>query len=408
MQIPDKNLFIMGISGDGSNIPPDYAALIQQADLLIGSLRLLNYFSRFSGQKYPSNRPAEIAARLKNFPLDKKAVVLASGDPGFFGIGKYLAEQLGGDNIFILPSISSLQSSFARLGINWEDAAFISAHGRELAAIPLEQFRTEKLAVLTDNQNTPPAIAEYLIAKGAEDCPVFICQNMDLPGETICRTSLYQLKGHEFAPLNVMIILDLKLPPSPQAFGYEDSAFQARMPDKGLITKQEIRAISLAKMDIRPEDTIWDIGCGSGAMAIESARLAFRGQVYGIECQSQRIEDINANIRSFGVTNVRVIHGTAPQALENLPRPDTVFIGGSGGQMKEIISHVCRVLKPGGRIVINLTTLENLAEAGNLLKEQHYETETCLVNIARSKSLSGLTRLSPLNPIFILKSGRKT
>lgn len=193
--------------------------------------------------------------------------------------------------------------------------------------------------------------------------------------------------------------------------GIPDSEFYQRRPKKGLITKMEVRIISLARLNLKEQSVLWDIGAGSGSMSIEAAAMARRRKVFAIEKDPLDIQNIKKNIEKFGVGNVEVIDAFAPEGLNPLPAPDAVFIGGSGGKLKGIIENVCQRIKPSGRLVMNAASIENLATALEVLKALGWETEATMVNIARGKTTGRVTRFESLNPVFILsawKSSLKT
>ncbi len=189
--------------------------------------------------------------------------------------------------------------------------------------------------------------------------------------------------------------------------GIPDKEFYQRKPLQGLITKAEVRVISLSKMSIRPDSVVWDIGAGSGSVSIEAALIAKNGSVHAIEKNLEDCENVRQNIQKFGATNVELIHGVAPENLEAFPDPDAVFIGGSGGKMSEIISISASRLRNGGRIVVDAATIENLAEALAGLKDNRLCTAVTMVSIGRSKDIIGLTRFEALNPVFVLSGWRE-
>jgi len=206
----------------------------------------------------------------------------------------------------------------------------------------------------------------------------------------------------EFSPLNLLLLLREREPA--RAFGIPEEEFAHR---RGLITKQEIRAIALSKLRLFEGSTLWDIGAGSGSVSIEASFLARRGKVFAIEREPEQIKLLKENVRKFEAWNVEVIRAEAPEGLGELPDPDAVFIGGSGGRMEEILDIVCRRLKSGGRIVANAATLESVNAAVDGLKKRGFEVEIALVNVARSKAVADLTRLQALNPVFVITGFRE-
>ncbi len=192
----------------------------------------------------------------------------------------------------------------------------------------------------------------------------------------------------------------------PQRFGIPDKEFYQRKPREGLITKQEVRAVSLAKMGLTSESVLWDIGAGSGAISIEASFLARKGRIYAIEKNEADTAIIRDNVRKFQVHNVEVVQTFAPDGLSELADPTAVFIGGSGGRMIEILDLACHRLKPGGRIAINIVALENLSAAVNALRVRGFVPGVTLVSVARSTDILELARLEALNPVFIVAASK--
>lgn len=188
--------------------------------------------------------------------------------------------------------------------------------------------------------------------------------------------------------------------------GIPDSEFFQRRPERGLLTKAEVRVIALSKLCIRPDSTVWDIGGGAGSVTIEAALLAPKGRVYVIEKNAEDCENIRQNIAKFGTNHVTLVEANAPDGLEAWPDPDAVFVGGTGGRMDQIVALACNRLEPGGKVVVDVATIENLGEADKALKANSFATDITLVSIARSKGIVGLTRFDALNPVFVVTGWR--
>jgi precorrin-6Y C5,15-methyltransferase (decarboxylating) len=370
--------------------------------MVFGGGRLLGMFPALNGEKIViKNNLAEIAALIKKNLGRKRMVVLASGDPNFFGIARYLKAEMGGNAVDIIPNVSAMQLAFARIKESWEDAVFVSVHSRPIADIVNTVCLNNKVGVFTDTKHTPADIARVLLEHGVDGYQAYVCQELGSKDERVVKTDLRGLCRMKFSPLNVLILLREQSKSQPQQiFGLPETSFYRRQ--YGLITKQEVRAISLAKMRLAEDSIVWDIGAGSGAVSIEASFIARKGQVFAIEKNEKDIAIIKKNMKKFNVSNVSVIQTFAPNGLDNLQNPTAVFIGGSGGKMKEIIDLVSRRLKPGGRVVINIVALENLGAAVNALKARGFVIDITLVNIARSTNIMELTRFEALNPVFIV------
>lgn len=195
---------------------------------------------------------------------------------------------------------------------------------------------------------------------------------------------------------------------SNRPLGLPDDAFAQKRPNKGLITKSEVRAVSLYHLGLRRDSVIWDVGAGTGSIAIEAALIAHDGKTYAIERDSEGLEHLKQNVDEFGQGNIEIVSGEAPDALEDLPDPDCVFIGGSGGRFFEILDDCQSRLKQFGHIVVNLATIERASEAFHYLKSLDMQTELLTVSIARGKEMpNGATRLEALNPVFVVVSVKK-
>jgi precorrin-6Y C5,15-methyltransferase (decarboxylating) len=192
-----------------------------------------------------------------------------------------------------------------------------------------------------------------------------------------------------------------------QIFGLSDDMFIPRRPGSNVITKRDVRAISLAHLGLHQNTILWDIGSGTGSVAIEAAHLASAGHVYAIECNSEALAAIHANCRRLDASNVTVIAGRAPQVLHDLPDPDAVFIGGSGGALTAILEVIQARLRPDGHLVVNLATIEHLSEAVEYLRQSAWEWECTMVNIAHTQQILDMTRLAAMNPVFVLTASQK-
>ncbi|MFH5186125.1 precorrin-6y C5,15-methyltransferase (decarboxylating) subunit CbiE [Paenibacillus sp. TAB 01] len=401
---------VIGIGDNGAaGLLPMYLEWIAQSDILAGGERQLAFFPEYRGEKRViKGGLAELVSGLRTErEQGRSIVILASGDPLFYGIGGYLASKLDVD---IYPSMSSVQLAFARMGESWQDAYVTSVHGRSLKGLAQRIDGKRKVALLTDERNHPGAIARYLLSFGMTEYRAFVAENLDGAEE---RTGWYELERLSeldegaFSPLNVVVLTAPAGTRRAWALGIEDEAFAQRKPDKGLITKKEIRVLSLGQLGLQEDSIVWDIGTCTGSVAIEAARIARYGEVYAIEKNEGDLHNCIENMHRFR-TDLTAVQGRAPQGLEQFPDPDAVFIGGSGGEMKELLHVCCTRLRPGGRIVLNAATIENLYEANKAFAEEGMETSITLTQISRSKPILDLTRFEGLNPIYIITAKHKT
>ena len=233
----------------------------------------------------------------------------------------------------------------------------------------------------------------------------FVAENLGGEQEKCGWYELDEMIDQTFSPLNVVILK--KMAEGPQwTVGIDDHEFFQRKPDKGLITKKEVRVLSLSAMCIKQDSIVWDIGTCTGSMAIEAAKMAREGAVYAIEKNEHDLDNFYQNIAKFR-TDITVKKGIAPDHLDEFPDPDAVFIGGTSGGMESILNVCCSRLTPKGRIVLNAVTIENLMEAVTVFKKLEYEVSVTLAQISRSKPILNLTRFEGLNPIYIITAWRK-
>ena len=412
-------IHVVGIGLDGAfGLSETVQAIVRQAGMLVGSDRHLSYFPQHPAIQVRldgfSAAIAQIRQHLQSETTTAPIVVLTSGDPLFFGFGRLLLTEFPAEQLTFHPHLSSVQLAFSQVKLPWQDARIISAHGRSLDELTTAlQQGAPKLAVLTDHTNTPAAIAQLLQSL---DLPVhyrvWICENLGGMDETITETQDYTwLQTQTFAALNVVILHrleeldDLAVEELP-LLGLPDQHFLSFRDRPGLMTKREIRTLILAELALQPAQIVWDIGAGTGSVAIEIARLCPNSAIFAIEKTALGIALIQQNSQRFQVKHVKPIEGTAPQALTDLPDPDRIFIGGSGGSLTDILTVCCDRLKPGGRIVLALATLEHLSTAHTWFKAQQSSSQwtySCTqVQISRSIPIASLTRFTPLNPVTLI------
>lgn len=420
---------LVGILDDGWAGLGDLArAHLIECDLLIGARRTLDLVAlrlpsrveqrAMDGQlgRVPEWVRAALAA-------GQPCVVLATGDPLCHGIGAFLIDRLGADHVEVLPAASTLQLAFARLGKPWQAARIVSVHSRDAGEwqpgagpdhglYPLLQAAAETttaaplMGVFTSPANNPARIARALIAAGyGEDFRLSVAACLELPEESVhTDLSLADAAAREFADPNI-VVLERCSPPDPRPrFGFDDADYVQRTPEKGLITKQEARAVSLARLGLRNDSVVWDIGAGSGSVGLEAARLAPRGHVWAIEKNPGDAANARENARRFRAHNYSLSEGKAPDGLDAWPDPDAVFIGGSGGELADLIRLVLARLRPGGRLVMNFVTLENLATATATLNDAGAAWDVIQLQAARSQPILAMHRLAAQNPVWIVSA----
>ncbi|MES2201239.1 MAG: precorrin-6y C5,15-methyltransferase (decarboxylating) subunit CbiE [candidate division FCPU426 bacterium] len=406
-----NKVIVLGISDAGPQALPEAArTLIAKATLIVGGERHLGFVKDHKAEKLTlKGNLKEVALRLEqelNKP-DSRPLILASGDPLFYGIGRFLAEKLGAEKLQIHPAPSSMQLAFARAGLSWQDADLISVHGREIESLGAARPGSTRLGIFTDAHNDPSACALFLLASGwPTDAKAWVCENLEGADEKVTACALGELPGKKFGELNVVVV-DRPAPSSLRTeylMGLDDALFAQRKPEKGLITRAEIRLLSVSKLRLFPGAKVWDIGAATGSVAIEAARLSRSGRVWAVEKNEEDCANIRENATRFGLPQLKVLHGAAPAVLAQIPEadaPDAVFVGGSSGKMSEILDLCATRLVSGGSIVVNTVTLENGAEALEWYKGSGFDWDCMQVQVSRRKPILDLNRFEALNPVTI-------
>jgi precorrin-6Y C5,15-methyltransferase (decarboxylating) len=403
-----KKLVILGTGMGPDSLSAEGSAALAEAKLWFGAPRLLELFKPLFAETaapktcFPFFKAEEIIETLEG-RTENSIAVLVSGDTGFYSAAAGLYEALQDYrqtrepslSLQILPGISSASAFFARLGLPWHDAALLSCHGRDAAALTGTVRRNRRTFCLTGNNAAE--LGEALCRAGYGALTVHAGENLGSPAERLRSMSAEELSRLELAPLSVLVILNDN-PDDSIRFGLKDDLFER---DQGIpMTKSEIRALSLSGLGLRPGDTCYDIGAGTGSVTVEMALAAYRGRVYAVERRGSALPLIARNLRRFHLDNVTVVEGAAPEALEGLPPPDAVFIGGSGGRLGEIVS-LLQSRNPKVRMAITAITLETAAAALAVLPG----AELTQVFAARSKKVGGSNLLLAQNPVMIISAG---
>jgi precorrin-6Y C5,15-methyltransferase (decarboxylating) len=370
--------------------------------VLVGGTRLLERFRDHSALKLPIKSPLDdIITRVKEEMLSgKEVVVLADGDPGFFGIGRRLAAAIGKENLRFYPNVCTLQEAAARLKIPWEDIRTISLHGRkDLSPLFRALVRHDRVGVYTDKDSHPGRLTEALRNRGVDTFIMHVFEDLGQKGERIGSFEIQDIEGRSFSPLNFVILERKKHPELPLHLGMDENLY---IHEKGLITKREIRAAGLSMLEVQATDTVWDLGAGCGSVAIEASLLANEGRVLAVEKNPSRCESIRLNIGRTGAYGVEVIQGRMPGCLKDLDDPDRVFMGGGTTRSSKVLEEVVKRLKPGGKLVVHVVLMGSLEYAREVLLDQSWPLAVSQIQVSRSQSLAGDLRLQALNPVFIL------
>lgn len=372
---------------------------IAGAEVLVGRPRHLERFPEFTGQKMELGDLPPLLSFLQS--TDKRIAVLATGDPNFFGTGRFLLRNLPKDRLEIFANVTSMQYAFARIKEPWDDAVFLSLQGRGMNRSVDKILAAEKACILTDAENTPAEVARALLDRGAEGYDAWLCEDMGMPGEKFTRTTVKGLLTLQHSELNILILIrswEQNLAQYP-LIGIADDEFAVL---KSLFTRQEVRAVTLAKLRLQNDLVMWEVGAGSGSISIEASNLMPNGKLFALEKNSQYLPLLRQNLDKFCARNVKLVEANAPDGFDGLPDPDRVCIGGAGGNLEEIIDQVDRRLKADGLIVINAVTLDTLTKSVEQLEYHGYQVEVVCVNISRTRPLTEYKLFEAQNPVYIV------
>lgn len=407
-----QKVYIVGIGDDGMDgLTATAQQLIRDADLLVGGDRALRAVPARKAQRLDMGGDLDaIVERIGQTP-DKRIVMLTQGDPLFYGTARYLTDRLGKERFEVVPHVSSMQLAFARLKETWDEAYLTNLASQSLDHV-VEKIRTaEKVGLFTTQEQPPSAVAKALVERQIDYFTAYVCENLGAPDERVTQGELSDIADNTFSPLNVMVLVRKpNVPDRPTAmvgtrlFGNADEAFLQSQPKRGLLTPAEVRAIALSEMDLGPTSVVWDVGAGSGSVAIEAARLASGGKVYAIEMDPEDHALITANAERFGVRNLTPVLGQAPEAWEKLPQPDAIFVGGSGRHVRGIVEQAFAKLKPGGRLVANVGSIENLNAVQECLQSAAGDASVWMVNIARGVQQLERMRFEAMSPTFLVSA----
>lgn len=424
----DNPCWIIGVLDAGpDHLVPAARERLAKADRVFGEDRFLALFSAlipvhaqtrsFSGKL--KALPAWIRSEQEKM---QRVVVLATGDPLFFGVADYLSTRLPPGSWRVLGTVSTLQQAFAAFAISWKEARLLSVHqgdggdwqrdsGPDHPLYELHQALRQgrTIGLFTGPANGPGRVIRMLITLGlASVWRLHVAERLGTPHEKLLPDLAPQsTQGHRFHRPNVVILTrDPALPEvvAEPLLGLPDAFFVADPEGRGLVTKQEVRVLVLSALRLRQGDVVWDLGAGSGSVGLEAARLCSEGRVYAVEQRPERGQRIRENRFRLGVANYELVIGQAPEAIGDWPDPNAVFIGGSGGQLGQMIRFCGQRLRPGGRLVMSFVTLENFQEAVSTLKGMGLGWQVTQIQVARSRPIQGKHRFIAESPVWIVQS----
>lgn len=388
--------------GTAATMTAEAAEAIREADCLLGAGRLLAAVpENGTAKRVEATRPGQILEALLESGAERPCVVY-SGDTGFYSGARGLLALLEAEKIAyrVLPGISSVQLLAARLGRPWQDWTLCSAHGTDCDPVTAVS-QGKPVFFLTGGALGPVDLCRRLTEAGLGGLEVTVGENLSYETEHILRGTAGAFATRTFAPLSVLLAEAAPVSQEPRAPGLPDDAFlRGKVP----MTKQEVRTAALGKLALRPTDTVWDVGAGTGSVSVELALAARYGRTYAVECQEEACELIRANRQRFGTWNLTLIQDKAPEALADLPAPDAVFIGGTKGNMDAVLDMVLGK-NPGARICISAIALETLSAAVTALTAHGLTAEVTQIGVSRTKTAGKLHLLMANNPVFLISAG---
>lgn len=396
-----QRVAVLGVHA--GRVAPAAEPLLAGAELVAGGREVLDALAPASARRLVLG--ADLAPAL-DAVAQASGCVLASGDPGFFGIVRRLGERVGRARLDVHPAPSSVAVAFARLGVPWDDALVVSAHGRDPRPALHAALRHPKVAILTGPAAPPALFAGGLRGTGRT---IAVAERLGTPSERIVTGTPDELADREFAEPNTVVVLDEEAlgggrpavwpPRAPAGWALADEAFEHRA---GMVTKREVRAVALSHLGPGVGDLVWDVGCHSGSLAIECARLG--AAAIGIERDEEAAAMCARNAAAHGVP-VQVVHGTAPAALAALPDPDAVFVGGGGADLPAILD--AAVPRTRRAVVVTLALVERAGPAIEQLTALGLDVEATMLQASRLRPLAGGHRLAAENPVVIVSAARR-
>jgi precorrin-6Y C5,15-methyltransferase (decarboxylating) len=405
----DDKVHIVGIGDDGvEGITAHARRIVEAADVLLGPVSCASLLpAALRGRLDMAASLDDLVERI-DAAAGRRIVVLASGDPLFYGTARYVCQKLGKDRFEVVPHVSSMQLAFARVKESWEEAFLANLSGQSIERVIDRVRSTETAGLFTSEQWPPAAVARALLDEGIDYFQAYVCENLGSPDERVTQGSLADIARDSFGPLNVMILVrkgrsaDTPDEAGTRLFGNPDECFLQSRPKRGLLTPAEVRSLALAELAIRPTSIVWDVGAGSGSVGLEVARLATGGSVYAIEMDPDDHALIVENARRFAVANLHAVLGRAPEAWVTLPAPDAIFVGGRGRDVAMLVEQAWQQLKQGGRLVTACNSIENLAAVHALLRTRSDDAAYWMVNIARGIEQLDRIRFEAINPTFLI------
>ena len=405
-------------AGAPASLPAPQQTLLRAATVIAAPQRLQAALQDWLGDTKPelisSDDPRALVDSMQSRAADQAVVVLASGDPLWFGLGRILCDRIGAERLRFHPAPTSLQLAFARIGRPWQDADWVSLHGRdpEILASTLQK-RPAALAVLTDpNQGGAGTVQQMLRSSGLEaSTDLWLCENLGHPDERVQLIAPHAALPTDLQPLLIALLIAREpAAPDPQQlplFGLDDGLYLQHSDHPGLMTKREVRIQLLAELALPPQGVLWDLGAGTGSVGLEALRLRPGLQLLAVERRAGGAQLIQRNAQRLGVSPAAVLEADATTVLNGelpsqLSQPDRVLLGGGGAQRERLLQEVLTRLRSGGVVVIPLASIEALASVRRLLENAGLAVRIQQLQAWRGQPLGDGTRLAPMNPTLIV------
>ena len=405
-------------AGAPASLPAPQQTLLRAAAVIAAPQRLQAALQDWLGEALPelisSDDPRALVNSLQTWRAEEPMVVLASGDPLWFGLGRILCDRIGAERLRFHPAPTSLQLAFSRIGRPWQDADWVSLHGRdpEILASTLQK-RPAALAVLTDpNQGGAITVQQMLRSSGLEaSTDLWLCENLGHPDERVQLIAPHAALPTDLQPLLIALLIAREpAAPDPQQlplFGLDDGLYLQHSDHPGLMTKREVRIQLLAELALPPQGVLWDLGAGTGSVGLEALRLRPGLQLLAVERRAGGAQLIQRNAQRLGVSPAAVLEADATTVLNGglpsqLSQPDRVLLGGGGAQRERLLQEVLTRLRSGGVVVIPLASIEALASVRPLLENAGLAVRVQQLQAWRGQPLGDGTRLAPMNPTLIV------
>ena len=404
----NKMVIVIGMGMSVSDLTTTHLEIIENADILIGGKRHLSFFENLPVEKrvIDSHLNSLFEYICEQFQY-RQIVVLASGDPLYFGIGEKLKKTVGSNHVLFYPNITSVAAAFAKIKTPWQNAKVISLHGRGNISEVLESIRLhQQVAIFTSPEHTPSRIAQFLMDKENISVQYWVFERMGHSDENFGHYELNQAAAKIFAEPNLVVCIRYeeaqKISQTPYSTLYLGMPDNSYSHEKNMITKPEVRVVSISKLMLQSDHVLWDLGAGCGSIAIESSLLIKTGKIVAVEKDSNRIDQIKQNKQRFQVNLLEIVQSVLPDSISELPTPDRIFIGGGGKDIEEIIVKSSARLKSEGIMVLNTVLLESLGTAYDTLNRLGFEVSVTQIQVSGSKRMPTGMRMSAQNPIWIV------